>query len=241
MSVLDPVYRFAAFCKFRKPQTFTYGHCPQSIKPVSVTVKPTDPEGLYEGSDGELYVKQPISCKKNITFSDGQKLSRGDAAYFRIEPVVWEIGGRSYIRKEIKDRRGKVKKTVDEKTENSYCVTKYVLAPMGDAQKAFLVTETDEKVMPRHKVHSPDSYGYAKGCYSLDCKISHAAKSNLRKKATDYAKACGVAVKGQYAYHTRMSNGLCAHPNGKCKDLPAKSTAGELLCFSEKSDTMSLR
>lgn len=236
MSVSESMGKIVSFFKFLKPRTFLYGRAPQTIKPRSVTVTPSD-YGFYDGNDGGLYVKKTISCKKKVTFSDGQKFADGEQAYFRVDPVEWEIGGVVYVKEEIKNRRGDVVKTKYKKSDSVYCTTKYVLAQTGCAYEKLLTEDADEK-FEHSRVHAIETYGDCLGGYSSNGNFASAAKRNAVKKASDYAIACGVTVKGQKAYHTLMQNNQCAAPNGKRVKAPAKLVAGELLRFTAKKDDL---
>ena len=78
--------------------------------------------------------------------------------------------------------------------------------------------------------------GYYSEAYRLTPGVWAREKGHSSKKATDFAIACGVSVKGRKAYHTPMLNGLCAAPSGKSISKPAKVTAGEVLWFSAKKE-----
>ena len=106
MSFIDPIVKAVTFFKFLRPKTFVYGSFPQSIKSPSVTLKETQYSGLFEGSDGAMYVSRTVHCKKYVVFSDGQKAADGETAYFRYEPLVWEMGGHMFSREKKKKGGG---------------------------------------------------------------------------------------------------------------------------------------
>lgn len=236
MSLLDPIVNLVTFFKFLKPKTFQYGKFPQSIKSPSVELKEMQ-YGLFEGSDGATYAPQTVHCKKSVVFSDGQRFADGETAYFKIEPVVWEIGGPVYTKGT--KYKGSVEVIKFEKKDSVYCTSKYVLALSGRALESFCFDSDDEKILPDVKPCPVDSYPYFTDAYALKPVMGLSKKRHARKKATDYAIACGVTVKGGKAYHTLMSNSACVAPNGKYAKLPAKSAAGEVLRCTVKKVNLS--
>lgn len=234
MSFIDPIVKAVTFFKFLRPKTFVYGSFPQSIKSPSVTLKETQYSGLFEGSDGAMYVSRTVHCKKYVVFSDGQKAADGETAYFRYEPLVWEMGGHMFSRE--KKKKGGIEVTKHKKSDYIYCTSKHVLAPAGKALESLNYGDEDEGAFPGSNQRPVDTVGYYSEAYRLTPGVWAREKGHSSKKATDFAIACGVSVKGRKAYHTPMLNGLCAAPSGKSISKPAKVTAGEVLWFSAKKE-----
>lgn len=231
MAIMQRIKKIVAYFKFLKPQTFTYRAYPQTIKSPSVTVTKSDKyDGLFIGSDGEAYVEKVVTCHKRVQFSDGQVFKNGDVAYFKVEPIVWQVGGYIYEREEIKDRKGNVKDTKHKKTDKRYCVSQYILSDKNTVENIYAHIEDEGKFTDvAFKVCATvaNCYGY----FSTDWTWTSSARRNSVKRATDYALACGVSVKGGKAYHTDTGNGLCVFPNGKGKDFPKNVVVGELILF----------
>lgn len=234
MSLIDPIVKLVTFFKFLKPKTFTYGIFPQSVKSPSVTLKETQYSGLFDGSDGATYVSRTVRCKKYVVFSDGQRVADGETAYFKFELLVWEMGGHLFTGE--KKHKGSIAVTKYKKSDSVYCTSKYVLAPTGAALDSLGYADSDEGVFSDSIQHPVGLLGYYSDAYAIKPGVWARGKGHASKKATDFAIACGVSVKGRKAYHTAMSNGLCAAPNGKSVSKAGKVTAGEVLWFSAKKE-----
>ena len=236
-SCVDFVNKTRALIKFRKCKTVTLFSCPQTIKHADVTVEqdPANPR-LFIGSDGATYWQQAVTGAKKVLFSDGQILKEGEIAYFKVEPIVWEMGNNVYNREEIKDRHGKIKDYKFTKTERVYFVAKNVLCKQGDTIEHIMSTDEefaalgDERLRVIGTVAGLDLFG-------VGWKATTSPSSKRVKKATDFAMACGVTTKKGKAYHTMMDNGMCALPDGKTEDGPKKFIYGEVLYFRAKPET----
>ena len=158
MSFIDPIVKAVTFFKFLRPKTFVYGSFPQSIKSPSVTLKETQYSGLFEGSDGAMYVSRTVHCKKYVVFSDGQKAADGETAYFRYEPLVWEMGGHMFSRE--KKKKGGIEVTKHKKSDYIYCTSKHVLAPAGKALESLSYGDEDEGAFPGSNQRPVDTVGY---------------------------------------------------------------------------------
>lgn len=239
-------YKIVAFFKYLKPKTITYCLYPQTVKSSSVTVAAEpDENGLYLGSDGNKYVRKIVDCRKSVTLSDKKKYVKGAEAYFKVEPVVWQKGGACYTRIDIKDKHGNLKKIKHKKTGQTYFTAKYVLnaqkktfSDVGKPYGELLISEEEEARLGKHSIKAEGIYANLGAAFSTDWNIQHSARRNFARKATDYAIASGVTVKGRRAYHTLMSNDMCCAPNGKCKDIPKKAVTGEVLTLTVEAEKM---
>lgn len=232
MSIIDGALKVVSFFKYLKPKTVKYCMFPQTVKLPSVTVTESQSENLFIGSDGAKYVARTVTCKNSVKFSDGQKYCNGETAYFKVEPVVWETGGRIYAREEVKNKRGKVVKIKRVKTKKNAFVSKYVLSVKGATLDRLLISEEEEKKLGKLSLKVIETVSDFNGCYSIGWKNTRSVRRNNVRRVTDYALACGVGTKGDKAYHTLMGNSLCIYPNGKFKTIPKKVTAGEVLKFN---------
>ncbi|MGN1373387.1 MAG: hypothetical protein ACI4VK_05000 [Candidatus Coproplasma sp.] len=231
--LIDTLSKPIAFFKYLKPKTITFGAIPQTIKDPSVTVEriPGD-DTFFLGSDGEEYVEQKILCKRAV-FSNGQRMREGDVAYFKLEPIEWEIAGYCYEYEQIKDRKGRLKKTLRRKTDKRYYVAKYVLADKN-TRKQIHVYEEDEPFVPYRDIHTIGTAYDFSIFYCVGGRSRSGLRRNYRKKATDYAIACGVTVKGRKAYHTLMFNNMCVYPKGKVMTKHKYCVCGEVVYFTDK-------
>lgn len=225
MSMFGAFKELYHFFKFLKPKTFTYGCFPQTVKPLSVQL--TKEGELFRGDDGNLYAEKKISCKKKVTFSDGQKFSDGDCAYFRIEPVLFEIADNIVVVQTVGKGRREKKKNV--KSDRVLCLAKYVLAESGQTLELFSSSIKDDTSFSAKNTGIVEMVSVFRGAFSLHSSFWDAFKVKTKKKVTDYALACGVTVKGKKAYHTAMGNHLCVAPSGKIVDHPKKAVFGEVL------------
>lgn len=233
MSLIDTLSKPIAFFKYLKPKTVFFCAMPQTIKEPSVTVeKNPDQEGFFIGSDGQEYVEQKVLCKKAV-FSDGQKMREGDVAYFKLEPIEWEIAGDYYKTEEIKDKKGRVKKIVKKNTGKKYYVAKYVLADKN-TRKRIRVFKEDEPLVPNRDIRINGAVINYSIFYSIGGNVERSVRRNHCKEATDFAIACGVKVKGRKAYHTLMDNGMCDSPSGKLVTAPKGCVCGEVVYFTDK-------
>lgn len=81
-------------CPYTRDGNYIYfGEYPQSIKADNVTITTAvDDRGYYLGSDGNYYAKvvaDPYST--SYTFSSGSEITKGEAYYFKVEPIRWRI------------------------------------------------------------------------------------------------------------------------------------------------------
>ena len=80
-------------------RTFVYyGEYPQTVKAPSVIIdeKAVDARGYYRGNDGAYYAQMKAYPKQNDgrnrhRFSNGANITRGEAYYFKVEPIRWRI------------------------------------------------------------------------------------------------------------------------------------------------------
>ena len=160
------IYKTISIFKFIKPKTIYFGACPQSIKAKEVELKPTN-DGLFVDKDGLLYAAQKINSKKKLTFSDGQTFNSGEIAYFKIEPIEWEVGRHVYL---LKNKRNK-------KSNQFMHISKYVLG-INDTINYFKFNEEETNKLQNLKIIKISLYANYLNTYV----INPNGQSNLNAK-----------------------------------------------------------
>ncbi len=228
---VDLFLKAVSFFKYFKPKTFEYGLFPQTIKGEKIKVEARGGEcDYFIGDDGERYVEQTVICKRSVTFSNGQKFINGDKAYFKLEPVKWEIGNAFYERIEIKDNRGNVRKIKHKKTDDALCVSQLVLDKKSNANQKIKLLP-DEQIFGDSEIKEIDSVANFCGCYSVGWQYGRSVRRNRIRKISDYAMARGVTSKKGKAYHSVMENNIGIAPSGKIKNFPKATVSGKTLYF----------
>lgn len=239
MSILSPFKRMVSFFKYMKPQSFTYCSFPQTIKDPNVTVEKSPNAEYYLGNDGEKYIALKVAGSKKIKFSDGQKIKGGEIAYFKVEPVEWQVGAFVYSEEKITNKRGKVVKTLYHKTQKRRIVAKYILGAYGRTMSELLISNGEEEKYGKRNISPMSTVAGCNASFIIGRDMESCARRRIVRQATDFAIASGVVVDGRKAYHTFMdTNHMCASPKGKCVVAPGKGAIGDWLTFTSIPEEM---